>query len=121
MALCNPKTLRALHAVGKQLGYVHEDLSLMTDSGSLATTPESVARDFLEKLRAQLPDRKDKPQRIWRLYSSNTLAREIEILQITNQLAYPVLSNVREKFPLNPLLRRGINPSHLNRHSPKKT
>ena len=84
MALCNPKTLRALHAVGKRLGYAHEDLSLMTDSGSLATTPESEVRDLLEKLRARLPDRNPvraglKPARIWRLYSSCTLAREIEL------------------------------------------
>ena len=77
MALCNPKTLRGIHAVGRQLGLDIEDMRAMTTTGRLSKIKESEAASLLSKLRAQLQDGKKKPQRIFRLYMGSELAKWI--------------------------------------------
>ena len=86
MALCSPKILRGLHGQARKLGLEHDDLSCMVSTGSLATVPEREAAELLRRLQEQ----ENPPQspfhkgggagrKIWRLYSSSALAREIDL------------------------------------------
>lgn len=76
MAKCNRKTLRGIFGAGRKLGLDKEDLRAMTDSGHLSQIDESEAARILQTLRDQQADNRGK-NKIWRLYSSSTLAREI--------------------------------------------
>ena len=83
MALCSPNVLRGIHAQGKKIGLDHEALSGLTSTGSLATVPEHEAATILRRLQ-QMENPPQPPfgkggKKIWRLYPSSTLAKEIDM------------------------------------------
>ena len=77
MAKCNQKTLKGIFAVGRELGFDIDDLRAMTDNGEhLSEIDESEAAKLFQALRDQQANNGRK-NKIWRLYSSCFLAREI--------------------------------------------
>jgi len=76
MAKCNPKTLRGIFGIGRKLGFGIEELRAMADTDHLSRLPERQAADLFQKLRAYQSG--NSRQKLWRLYSSSTLAREIK-------------------------------------------
>lgn len=91
MAICNEKTLRGIHGMGRKLGYGHEELREMVSTGSLRLVPQDEADQLFRWLREQVdaqthpggrtqgsPLRGGQGRGPWRLYSSSTLCREIE-------------------------------------------
>lgn len=78
MAKCNQKTLKGIFGAGHKLGFDIDDLRAMTDSGHLSQIEEPEAARILQTLWDQQADNREK-KKIWRLYSSSTLAREIQL------------------------------------------
>ena len=77
MAKCNLKTLKGIFGVGRKLGFDIDDLRAMTDNGEhLSEIDESEAARILQALRDQQAGNGGK-NKIWRLYSSCFLAKEI--------------------------------------------
>lgn len=77
MAKCNQKTLKGIFAVGRKLGFDIDDLRAMTDNGEhLSGIDESEAAKLFQALRDQQADNGRK-NKIWRLFSSCFLAKEI--------------------------------------------
>jgi len=76
MAKCNQKTLKGIFGVGRKLGFDIDDLRAMTDSGHLSQIDEREAAELFQALRDQQADNRNK-NKIWRLYSTCFLAKEI--------------------------------------------
>ncbi len=79
MAKCNRKTLRGIFGIGRKLGFDIDDLRTMTKNGyHLSEIEEPEAARLLHNLRTQQAGNR-KNDCLWRLYSSSTLAREINL------------------------------------------
>jgi len=79
LALCSPKTLRGIFGTARNLGLDIENLREMVEGGSLSKLPEAEAADLWARLRASERGDSARAGRLWRLYSSSTLAREIRL------------------------------------------